>query len=270
MNNPEFRTAVQRPVAEIDLAQAALLYARDAYPDLNPALYLNQLDKWAEDIQSDVADSLDPLATLNHHLFDKLRFQGNRRFYGDPRNSYLNEVIDRRLGLPITLSVVYIEIARRVGLLVEGVGLPGHFIVRHHDQNGVRYIDPFHQGRQLTDEDCRNLVVDLSNGALDFQPAMLDAVDARHILTRMLTNLKNAYVQAQRFDQAVAVVERLLDLSPDEPDHLRDLGLLYYQLDHYGPALHALQRYMAIAGAAPDDAIQEVITQLQIQIARLN
>lgn len=269
-NNPEFRAAVQRPPEDIDLAHAALLYARDVYPDLDPAQYLNQLDEWAEDIRSDIASSIDPVATLNRFLFDDLRLQGNRRFYSDPRNSYLNQVIDRRLGLPITLSVLYIEIARRVGLPVDGIGLPGHFIVRHLDQTGARYLDPFHHGRLLTVEDCRHLVVDLSNGALAFQPTMLEPVDAQHILTRMLNNLKNAYVQEQRFDRAVTVVDRLLDLSPNEPAHLRDLGLLHYQLNHYGPALEALQRYVVIAGTAPDDPVQQVIAHLQIQIARLN
>jgi regulator of sirC expression with transglutaminase-like and TPR domain len=268
--NPEFRAAVQRPAAEIDLAQAALLYARDAYPDLDPVLYLNQLDEWAEDIRSDIARSIDPLAPLNRFLFDELRFQGNRRFYHDPRNSYLNEVIDRRLGLPITLSVLYIELARRVGLQVEGVGLPGHFIVRHLDRTGVRYVDPFHHGRMLSVDDCRNLVVDLSNGSLEFDPSMLQPVDARHILTRMLTNLKNAYVQEQHFNQALSVVERLLDLSPDEPAHLRDLGLLHYQLDQYGPALQMLKRFLSIVNVPADDPVQQVIAHLQVQIARLN
>lgn len=268
--NPEFRAAVQRPAAEIDLAQAALLYARDAYPDLDPALYLDQLDEWAADIRSDSRSSIDPLAPLNRFLFDDLRFQGNRRFYHDPRNSYLNQVIDRRLGLPITLSVLYIELARRNGLCVEGVGLPGHFIVRHLDRGGVRYIDPFHQGRVLSRDECRNLVVDLSNGSLEFNPAMLEPVDARHILTRMLNNLKNAYVQTQQFQQAVPVVERLLDLAPDEPSHLRDLGLLHYQLDQHGPALHALKRYLSIAPAPPDDPVQQVMAHVQVQIARLN
>ncbi len=270
MHNPEFRAAVRRPATEIDLTQAALLYARDVYPDLDPALYLNQLDEWAEDIRSDIVSSLDPIAALNRFLFGDLHFQGNRRFYGDPRNSYLNQVIDRRLGLPITLSVLYIEIARRVGLHVDGVGLPGHFIVRHLDRDGIRYIDPFHQGRLLAENDCRNLVVDLSNGTLEYQPTMLEPVDARQILARMLNNLKNAYVQGQQFDQALAVVARLLDLAPDEPAHLRDLGLLHYQLDQYGPALHALQRYVSLADAPPDDPIQQVITHVQIQIARLN
>src|SRR5512139_2288632 len=270
MSNPEFRSAVQRPAAEIDLAQAALLYARDAYPDLDPVLYLNQLDEWAEDIRTDIGTAIDPVATLNRFLFDDLRFQGNRRFYGDPRNSYLNQVIDRRLGLPITLSVIYIEVARRIGLQIEGVGLPGHFIVRHLARSGVRFIDPFHQGRLMSSEDCRNLVVNLSNGTLEFHPAMLEPVGAGQILTRMLTNLKNAYVQEQRFDQAVPVVERLVDLAPDEPAHLRDLGLLHYQLDHYGPALQALHHYVSIVGAAPDDPVQQVIARLQMQIARLN
>ncbi len=270
MDNPEFRSAVQRPATKIDLAWAALLYARDAYPDLDPMLYLNQLDEWAADIQPDIAASIDPIATLNRFLFEDLRFDGNRRFYGDPRNSYLNQVIDRRLGLPITLSVLYIEVARRLGLQVEGIGLPGHFIVRYVDQDGAHYLDPFHQGRRLTSEDCRNLVIDLSSGKLEFQPVMLEPVDARQILTRMLTNLKNAYVQEQQFDQALPVVERLLDLASDEPAHLRDLGLLHFQLNHYGPALETLNRYLLDTGAAPDDPVQQVIAHIQIQIARLN
>ena len=268
--HPIFRAAVQRPAAEINLAQAALLYACDAYPDLDPARYLMQLDEWAADIRSDIAGAIDPIATLNRYLFNDLHFQGNRRFYGDPRNSYLNQVIDRRLGLPITLSVLYIEVARRVGLCVEGVGLPGHFIVRHLDRTGVRYIDPFHQGRVLSLDECRNLVIDLSNGSLEFQTAMLEPVDTRYILTRMLSNLKNAYVQEQHFDRAVSVVERLLDLSPDDPAHLRDLGLLHYQLDQYGPALQALKRYLSIANAPADDPVQQVIAHVQVHIARLN
>ncbi len=270
MDNPEFRSAVQRPAAEIDLARAALLYARDAYPDLDPVLYLHQMDEWAADIQADIAASIDPIATLNRFLFGDLRFDGNRSFYGDPRNSYLNQVIERRLGLPITLSVLYIEGARRLGLRVEGIGLPGHFIVRYLEQGGARFIDPFHQGRRLSGEDCRNLVIDLSDGRVEFQLAMLEPVDAPFILTRMLTNLKNAYVQEQQFDQALPVVERLLDVAPDEPAHLRDLGLLHYELKHYGPALQALNHYALIAGLAPDDPVQQVIAHLQIQIARLN
>ncbi len=268
--NPEFRAAVQRPAGEVDLARAALLYARDAFSDLEPARYLNQLDEWAADIRSDISHSIDPLAPLNRFLFDDLHFQGNRRFYGDPLNSYLNQVIDRRLGLPITLAVVYMEVARRAGLQVEGVGLPGHFIVRHIDRDSVRYIDPFHQGRVLSVDDCRGLVVDLSNGSLEFQLSMLEPVAAPYILARMLNNLKNAYVQEQHFDQAVPVVERLLDLAPDDADHWRDLGLLYYQLDKHGSALHALRNYLVLANAPADDPIQQVITHLQIQIARLN
>ena len=211
MNNPEFRAAVQRPDEEIDLAQAALLFARDAYPDLDPYWYVNQLNEWADAIRSAVEGATDPLEPLHVFLFEQLNFIGNRISYNDPANSYLNKAIDRRVGLPITLSVIYLEIARRLNLAVDGIGLPGHFIVRYATGSDVRYIDPFYRGRVLTEDDCRNLVVDLSNGALEFQPAMLEPVDARHILTRMLSNLKNAYVQEQQFDRAVPVVERLLD-----------------------------------------------------------
>ena len=270
MSNPDFCAAVQRPAAEIDLVNAALLFARDAYPALDPAAYLKQLDGWAENIRSDVAHADDPITILNQFVFDELHFEGNRQFYGDPRNSYLNEVIDRRLGLPITLSVLYAEIARRAGLQVEGVGLPGHFIVRHLDRESVRYFDPFNQGKQLSLEDCRNLVIGLSSGALDFRPEMVEPADACQILTRMLTNLKNAYVQQQQFAQAIPVVERLLDLAPDDPVQLRDLGLLNYQLNQFGPALQALNHYVSIVGAQPDDPVQQVIANVHTQIARLN
>ncbi len=270
MDNPDFRAAVQRPDDEIDLARAALLYARDAYPDLDLQLYLNQLDAWAEDIRSEVAAARDPIATLNRYLFDDLHLAGNAQFYHDPLNSYLNAVIDRRLGLPITLSVIYLEVAQRLGLAVQGVGLPGHFIVRSVEADAIRYIDPFHRGQLLTLEDCRQLVEQLSSGALVFEARLLEPVNARHILARMLNNLKNAYIQQERFADALPVVERLHDLLPDDPMQWRDLGLLLYQLDEYGPALRVLWQYVMVAQAAPDDPVQQIIANLQVRIARMN
>lgn len=270
MDNLEFARAVQRPADQIDLARAALLFARDAYPDLEPQLYLNQLAEWAEDVRSGVASAADPIEPLNDFLFDKLRFIGNRLAYDDPLNSYLNKAIDRRVGLPITLSVIYLEIARRLGLPVDGIGLPGHFVVRHAGPDGLRYIDPFHQGRLLTEADCQQLVAELSNGQLALQPSMLEPVSARYILVRMLNNLKNAQVQQGQFDDARSAVERLIDLQPDEPVHIRDLGLLHYQLSNYGLALRHLQRYAALDDIDTEDPIREVIVTCQTALARLN
>ena len=270
MTNDEFARAVQRPADQIDLALAALLFARDAYPELDPQLYLNQLDEWAADARSAVTQAADPIESLNEFLFDELRFIGNRIAYHDPLNSYLNKAIDRRVGLPITLSVIYLEIARRLSVPVDGIGLPGHFIVRHRGPLGVRYIDPFHQGRTLTAADCAQLVSELSNGQLTLQPAMLEPVSARHILVRMLNNLKNAQVQLGNFDEATDAVERLIDLEPEEAAHERDLGLLHYQQNHYGAALRHLQRYLTMDKAEVSDPICEVIASCQINLARLN
>jgi len=270
MDNSAFRAAVQQPDEQIDLAYAALLFARDAYPDLDPQLYLNQLDEWAEDVRAAVAAAADPIATLNQFLFTDLQFIGNRLFYNDPLNSYLNIVIDRRAGLPITLSVIYIEIARRLNLPIAGVGLPGHFIVRYTPGGDVRYIDPFHQGRSLSDDDCARLVGELSEGALAFQPAMLAPVGPRQILVRMLNNLKNAYLQQNRFEAALPPIERLLELQPDDPIHTRDIGLLHYQLHQYDQALHALQNYLVLGNVGTDDPVRQIIANIQTHIARLN
>lgn len=269
MDNPEFRAVVRQPEEHIDLARAALLFARDAFPGLDVDLYLNQLAEWAEDIRSAVQTAADPIDTLNQFLFGVLRLAGNRLFYNDPLNSYLNQAIDRRTGLPITLAVIYLDIARRLNLPVDGVGLPGHFIVRA-TLGGVRYIDVFHQGKDLTVADCRQLVSELSEGQIEFNAAMLAPVGPRLILARMLNNLKNAYLHQHKFEAAVPPVERLIDLQPDEPAHLRDLGLLHYQLNRYDLALPLLNRYTVLANLPTDDPVRQIIGNIHTHIARLN
>ncbi|HZY40509.1 MAG TPA: tetratricopeptide repeat protein [Anaerolineae bacterium] len=270
MINADFCAAVQRPDDQIDLAYAALLFARDAYPDLDPQLYLNQLDEWAADARSAVVSAADPIEPLNDFLFGELRFIGNRIAYNDPLNSYLNKAIDRRVGLPITLSVIYLEIGRRLGLPIDGIGLPGHFVVRYVSDSRVRYIDPFHQGQLLTEADCHKLVAELSDGQFTLQPAMLEPITSRQILARMLNNLKNAQLHQGNFEDALPAVERLLDLQPDEPLHVRDLGLLHYQLNHYGLALRQLEQYLVLANVTTADPVRQVIGNIQTYLARLN
>ncbi len=202
---------------------------------MNVAGYLSQFDKLAEVAGRAVHSPGLPALTLAQFLFDELGFSGNASDYTDPRNSYLNEVLERRLGIPISLSVLYIEIARRIGIRAEGVGLPGHFIVRVNMKQGeVIYLDPFHGGHALTEEDCRTRVATVTGGVLPFHESFLNPVQSRYILTRMLNNLKNFYASANDHPRAAKVIERLLVLNPDDVTEMRNLGVLYGQMGNAG------------------------------------
>ena len=270
MSNDQFRSVVQQPDDQIDLAYAALLFARDAFPDLDPQPYLKQLDRWAEDVRPRLTSTADPIDVLNTYLFDQVGLKGNVDDYHNPLNNYLNQVIDRRLGLPITLSLIYTEVARRLDLPVVGIGLPGHFIVRYAHGDDARYLDPFHRGCVLSVDDCRRLVTQLTQGKLKFHPGLLSLAGPHQILIRMLYNLKNAYLHQGQFASALPVVERLRDLTPNDPSLMRDMGLLHYQLDHPGTALEWLRQYLARATPLPDDPVRQIIAEIQTKIARMN
>ncbi|HLF28668.1 MAG TPA: transglutaminase-like domain-containing protein [Anaerolineae bacterium] len=268
----DFAAAISSLDHQIDLARAALLFARDAYPGLDPDRYLHQLDVWADAIRPALASrrSEPPFEVLNDLLFDQLGFYGNDTDYYDPRNSYLNEVIERRTGLPIALSVIYLEIGWRVGLPVSGVGLPGHFIVRCDLDKRTWFIDPFHRGDVLSEADCARLVRQ-SVGDLPFSPALLQPVTRRQIITRMLTNLQVIYVQHEQFAQARTVIERLLELDPAAPEHVRDLGLIHFRLGAFRRAIDLLVAYAALKPKAGDlNSIQQVIQVAHGELARWN
>ena len=268
-----FARAVDRPDDAIDLARAALLIALDEYPTLDVDGYLAQLDQMAAAVRLRLEGAGAPdaiIGTLNGYLFDELGFSGNRLDYYNPRNSFLNDVLDLRTGIPITLSVVYIEIGRRLNLPIRGVGLPGHFIVRY---DGARpaFIDPFNGGERLTEADCWERLHEIFGTPVAFRAEWLVPVGNRQILARLLYNLKGIYVRNKEHRRAVPVVEKILTLNPRAFQELRDLGSLHGMVGNYGEALIYLQQYLIHRPDAPDaDAVQEHMKRLMTQIARWN
>ncbi|HKP86555.1 MAG TPA: tetratricopeptide repeat protein [Blastocatellia bacterium] len=268
-----FAEVVSREDGEINLAEAALLIAAEEYPRLDITVYLEKLDiigDIARERASRAIDVSDTISALNATLFEQLGFRGNRESYYDPRNSFLNEVIDRRMGIPITLTVVYMEVARRIGLRIEGVGLPGHFIAKHASEGGDIFIDPFNGGRLIGERGCAEILSEMSNGKLKLKPDHLAAVTNKQILTRILGNLLGIYSSSD-YRRALAVIERLLIIHPDSPNHVRDRGLLLAATGDASKAIEELQRYLALAPNAPDaDTVREQIKSIRQTVARLN
>lgn len=252
-----FARAVDRPDSEINLGEAALLIAADAYPGLDVERYLRLLDEIAEPVQARLPKRV-PLQglveALNGHLFGELGFFGNTEHYYEPQNSYLNEVLDRRRGIPITLSVVYMEVARRVGLDVVGIGLPGHFIVEARQTEESALLDPFHGGEALTLDDCERLVSDVYGGTVSFSEEYLVPVTQRQILGRILNNLKMIYLPGGDTERAWPVVEKMVHLDPDSPLDRRDRGLLAHGRNQFPLARDDLRFYLDRRPDAPDRA----------------
>lgn len=270
----QFAAQVARPEKELELDRAALWLAAEAYPQLKVETYLTQLDEIAARArQSDDPQALPltRLLRLNDVLFTELGFHGNQTDYFDARNSFLNEVLERRCGIPITLSVVYVEIARRLGLTLYGVGMPGHFLVKYQDEQQEILLDPFNGGQLLTEDDCFQLILRMFQGKLVFQRSFLAAVSKKAILTRMLQNLKGIYARANDHFKTLGVIERLLLLAPAATNEIRDRGLVYAALERWNPAIEDLASYLRRAPQAADaSAIKEKLIELKKQRARLN
>src|SRR6185503_16365025 len=250
----KFKQEVRGP-HQPGLARAALLFARQiAYPALRPSTCLAELDEWARAVRARIpahATVLSRVSRLTDYLFGILNLRGNHLDYDDPRNSFLNEVMARRLGLPITLSVVFIEVGMRLGLQAEGVGLPGHFIVAVRAEAGRYFFDPFNGGREVTPDDCARLVEESVGHTGPFDPRWLNPSPPDSIIVRMLSNLRNVYVQRQTWPEAIAVLECLRVAQPEEPEHLRDLGLLHYRSDSPRQAAELFEAYLTKAPNAP-------------------
>lgn len=240
------------------VAPGALAIAAVEYPRLDPHVYLARLDAIGAQALESVARAAGAegpiharVEAVNHCLYQDLGFRGNRERYTDVRNSCLNQVLERRTGIPITLAVVYIEAARRAGLRAEGINFPGHFLVRVWDaaigdaEHGL-IIDPFDGGAVLTEQDCRALLARQEDGDVPFRPALLAGASRRQMFTRMLMNLKRLYVQNRSFTHARVVTDALLTLSPSALPELRDRGLLSYHLHDYAPALRDLEAYLKL------------------------
>lgn len=269
----QFAGLVSGPDDDLDLAHAALLIASEEYPGLDIPAYLGRLDALAAILRSRLEDLRAPalVGALNQLLFEEEGLRGNPGDYYDPRNSFLNEVLDRHLGIPITLSVVYMEVGRRAGLDVCGVGLPGHFIVRVSDGRGALLVDPFHGGRVLSLSDCQKRLDRIYLGRVELEPLLLAACSRKSILARMLRNLKTIYVKAEDYSRALRIVELLRKLFPELPEEIRDRGLIHEALDCYALAAQDLEDYVARVPESPETlALRRKIDEMRRQAARLN
>jgi len=234
------------------LAPAALAIARLEHPRLDPGPYLEQLDRFGQEAGRRVQHAASPreaVLALNQYVFGTLGFAGNREQYIDPRNSFLNVVLERRIGLPITLSIAYIEIGRRAGLPLAGVGFPGHFLAR---LSPDLVVDCFNGGALLSEFDCVNLLREHAGEQAQWSPRLLDAVDRRAIVIRMLTNLKRAYVGLRSFEHARRTSDLLIAVDPSAITELRDRGLLSYHLQDFSAAMRDLERYLQLIPRAAE------------------
>ncbi len=239
----------------IDLAAAALYIAQSEYPDLEVEEYLNGLETMAAEVSDRLPLERYPLKviqTLNHYLYKDLGFVGNTSDYYDPRNSFLNEVIDRRTGIPITLSLIYLELARRIDFPMEGVGFPGHFLIRPVSEEMEIHVDPFHQGEILFFQDCQERLVQIYGPEAELRPAYFQAVTSQQFLVRLLTNLKHIYLNRNQLQQCLKMTDMILLVVPQAISELRDRGILYYQLDRWPEACQDLQTYLDRNPAAED------------------
>jgi regulator of sirC expression with transglutaminase-like and TPR domain len=243
----QFAELMSRSDPEIELDQAAMAIAQGEYERLEALPYLRTLDEMASELRPRLSPEESPerlVAELNAYLFGEQAFHGNAVDYYDPRNSYLNDVLDRRTGIPITLSVVYMELARRVGLTIEGVGLPGHFIVRCPAASNELLVDPFHQGAVLSLQDCAERVRQQYGNSLRFTPELLRTTTHREIVRRMLGNLKGSYLRRHDLVRAVRAVDWALLADPSHPEDLRERALLRFRLGDFRGSVRDLERYL--------------------------
>jgi regulator of sirC expression with transglutaminase-like and TPR domain len=269
-----FGELLARDDAKIDLAHACLLIAQDAYPRLEVERYLGDIERMALRLRGRTPQSLgaeERVAALNEFLFEDLGYRGNTEEYYDPRNSYLNDVLDRRLGIPITLSLVYMEIGRRVGLPLSGVGMPAHFIVAYEARGPDRLlVDPFNCGRLLSLDECQRLVQQVHGGSARLEQDHLAPSTPRQILVRILTNLKLAYQRQGDFVRALRVSEQISVVSPNASE-LRDRGFLRFRVADFRGAEADLSSYLEFApGAGDAEAVQRQLALIRELRARRN
>ncbi len=258
----------------VPIARGALLIAKEEYLDLDIEAYLDKIAALAREAELVVRmgnDTVEKIQLLSHFLFEQKGFEGNRDDFANPRNSFLNDVLDRRLGIPITLSVIYLEVGRRLGLNLYGVGFPAHFLVKAVDERGELIIDPFNGGPILTVEEIRARLTQIYNQPVELQPAHLKPTGGRQILVRMLRNLKNIYVSGSDSIRALSALDRILLLDPRSLEELMERGALYERLECFKPALDDYQSFLS---QAPEhhgaDSAREAVMRLTRQVDRIS
>lgn len=254
---------------DIDLIRATLVIARTEYPNLDLEAYAARIEELARRVAGLVPE-LDPyraLPALNQVLFGEVKLRGNREDYYDPRNSFLNDVLDRGLGIPITLSIVYMEVARRIGLALSGVGMPGHFLLKHTAEDGKEtLIDCFNRGDVLSRQDCQSRLDEIYSGEMKLRPEFLHPISRRQILTRMLNNLKTVYLSTRNFRKALAVADMILVIYPQSAEDVKQRALLRYSLGLQRLAAEDLDEYLKMSPNASD---AEDTRQMSLSIRRM-
>lgn len=259
----------------IDLLRAALTFARIEYPQLDPAPYIRQIEALARRVTAkidDPGDAVQCIAALNHVLFEEEMFRGNTADYYSPRNSFINDVLDRKLGIPITLALLYMEVGRRAGFQLFGVGMPGHFMLKHYDVDGRSFfIDAFERGSVLSEEDCKRKIESIHSGQITLRPEFLFIVTRRQMLTRMLNNLRTIYLSRRDFRRAVQVVDLILVIYPRSPEDVKQRAALRYNLNDYKGALSDFEDYVKMAPDASDaEEIRHTAVGLRRSMAMMN
>lgn len=258
---------LQRPGDQVSLARAALYMAQEDYPHLVVEDYLAMLDRMAATLRQRLPADLYPLKVIraiNDYLFVDLNFRGNSIDYYDPRNSFFNEVLDRRVGIPITLSLVYLELAQRIDFPMAGVSLPGHFLIRPTVAGMTVFVDPFHRGEIMFEHDCRDRIKQMFGDAAQLEPHHLAPVTPASFLVRMLTNLKLIYLQNRDVPKALDAINRILLIAPEAVGEWRDRGLIHYQQGQLDQAQLDLERYLYQHPEATDAfEIRRVIEQIE-------
>jgi regulator of sirC expression with transglutaminase-like and TPR domain len=259
------------PSAPVDVAEVALLLARDEYPDLDVEASLAEVKGIAHEARSYVRGDLGArVAGLCRYLFHEMGFRGNARNYYDPANSYFHLVLERRTGIPITLSAVIMAIGSRVGLTIAGVGLPGHFVVKVVEDEREIIVDPFHGGRILSSVDCENLVRQVTGREFEATPESLRAIPLGMMVFRMLNNLKGIYLAEKDFPRAIRIMQRLCQLHPD-PVQRRDLGTNLLHAGQPGKAIDHLTVYLAAFPQADDaNVVRLLLKEARAHVAGMN
>ena len=254
---------------KIDLIRAALVIARTEYPALDIEAYAARVEELARRVAALVPE-LHPeraLAALNQVLFEEVKLRGNRDDYYDPRNSFLNDVLERGLGIPITLAIVYMEIARRVGFPLSGVGMPGYFLLKHYGHDGREtLIDCFNRGDILSRQDCQSRLDEIYSGEMQLRPEFLHPISRRQILTRMLNNLKTVYLSTRNFRKALLIADLILVIYPRSAEDVKQRALLRYSMGLHGLAAEDLRDYLKMAPNASD---ADEIRQMSLSIRRM-
>jgi len=271
--NGGFADFARRDDGDLDLVEGALLIAREAYPNLDVQVYRAKLDRLAAEARRYLPGNGRKRAAVeqfNEFLFGRLGFRGNDEDYYDPRNSYFNEVIDRRLGIPITLSILYCDLARRVGLTAMGVGFPGRYLVKCPTGRGELLVDCF-DGRVVDRGECQALLDSMYRGRLKLTDEMLRVADARATLARVLNNLKGVYLGRRDFERAARFVDLSERLLPGLPEHARDRGMILIQQERFGQGLGFLEDFLRLAPKAPDaPAVRDHVRMTRNLLTHLN